>query len=321
MDEPIGTGIDEPVQNAHPNYLVLFAVLFIAIGAFIYVYYFQLHKAAKTAELEKAVVSAGPFRASSIYQVGDKGELVPVQVTVNGKAENAIDIRRLADGSTLYILIDSTTEFISNLYRVSSTGDIEKITDTPTVKFNLSVNTFGDRAVYQEGKVTKVEELATRVAWDIVETNLGTKRTTKLTSGEMPHYTASGAVYFIRDGSVFSVAPGGSTTGTAQLRTNNSRVYAVNSGGTKVAFYNPITASIDVFEITRNATPSYMASVKVATAPTVLGFLDEEVVSVTAGSTKDGSHIFVSNYVKSDQKSWSIDNPKTLQPERLYEYE
>lgn len=304
-------------------YITLFFGAISSIVSLVYIYRYDPNHRISSLAQHDVVISAGPFEASSIYTV-QSGQLAVIQVNVQGRKENALDMQKLPDGSILYILIDSPDHFVTNMYKVSKTGDVQKITNTDTVKYNLSVSPLGTKAVFQEGVVLNVKDLLQKNDWKISQTDLLTNHTEQVTTGSQPHFV-NATTYFVKKDEnliALSTEPHKTATSTKLLSLSNTRAYAQNTRGTRLAFYNNKTAHIDVFAITPNAGISYLASQPARIQPSALAFKGEDVIGIFSQSlSKDTGGITLINYSKSQSQISTIQNPKNLTPQRITSYE
>ena len=304
-------------------YVTLFFGAVSSIVSLVYIYKYEPSRATTASSATHLYLSAGVFEASTLYSI-ENGALSPLRISVNGKQENVLDAQKVSDGSVLYVLVDSPEHFVTNLYRVRASGSLEKITDTATTKYNLSVNPLATKAVFQEDPITSIKQLSEKTQWTISEIDLSSKRTRSVTTGSKPRYVNTTSFFVVKGAAVFgfSSEPQKNATGTKELSLSAASAYTQNAAGTRLAFYNRTTAHNDVFAITPNAGISYLSSLPARIPPAVLTFIGDDVVGISGSSlAKDHGTMTLINYSKSETAVETIQNPEGRIPQRLISYE
>jgi hypothetical protein len=174
---------------------------------------------------------------------------------VNGVEKKALDMVMLSDGSTLYSLVESDEPLVSNIYKADVQGNVTQLTNSASVKFNLSGEPSGAHVVYEEVSLKSNKEFLTPKLFDIMNLDVATKATTRITTGIQPRYVRNGAMLVGQMNGVALYQSGVETS--VVLPPTTYSLYTVNGEGTKLAAYNVKTHMLDVFDVTTSGTLSY----------------------------------------------------------------
>jgi hypothetical protein len=243
------------------------------------------------------VVSEGPFRAGPVYTVSREG-VTRLIVSVDGVGMQVIGMTELNDGSTVYALGDAGEAPISNLYRFYPDSRVEKLTGTPTAKFNLAVDPANLRVAYEEVPVSQPEDLLIPQKATVQELNVVTKDVRTRAQGIEPHYLKNGSL-LVKTEQGTEVFQSSSDNATTVLPSNTHTQTTVDASGSRIAAYNTVTKSVDLFTLNDSGTLSYVQSLPVEQTPQNLLFVGDGVVNVTTTASSDGVVYQVSTIGKS----------------------
>ncbi|MEK7602487.1 MAG: hypothetical protein AAB472_03315 [Patescibacteria group bacterium] len=268
---------------------------------------------------DNIVISAGYFRVSPLYIV-NKATTTPVLVSYGGVEKKAFDMLILSDGSKLYSLREESDVPSLNIYRVDIEGTVTQLTNSPTVKFNISADPSETHIIYEEMVAKDDLEISTTSSWDIQQLDLNTRAVEHITSGVQPRYIRSGALLVGQKNGVVLYHPENqsrkSASSTPVLSSKVYSLYAVSAEGEHVAAYNTKTGAVDVFDVTVAGTLSYAYSSKPEHQPSNISFSDGEPVSVESTPSPRGVVYTVTRYSVS-RTEWNITGPQGLIAQRL----
>lgn len=296
-----------------------------AIAALVSCYGILVFSRSHTGSVEsiRPYISAGAFKASTLYTLDQEGKMKALMVQVGGKDRSVLDSKKLADGSTLYIVVDSPETFTSNLYKQGADGALTSLTQTQSVKYNLTVSIDGTHAAFQEAVVQKQEELVTKKDWIITEISLVDASVHSVATGRDPHYIQGGSLAFVRAGGIFTIHSGTQTmaSGTEKLKTYESSAVAINGDGSMLAFVNGKTGQIDEYLIKPDGSFSYRSSVVPKSTPVNMAYVGNLLYATTFNSKGAESSITVVPVSGTGGSSFTYSDPLSLMPQRIYEHE
>lgn len=305
------------------RYLVLASVAFVAMVVLALYYVLVVKKVHPQLDINRPYISAGAFKASTLYTVNEKGQMQALTLEVQGTARSVIDIKKLTDGSTLYIVVDSPQTFTSNLYSKTPEGVVTPITNTHTAKYNLTISPDESHVAYQEATIQKQEELVTKTDWIISELHLGDSSIHTIALGVEPHYVNGGELAFMRGEALFTVASGlqAMASGTERIKTYATAETAINKQGSHFAFVNGKTGQIDEYFIKNDGTFSYKSSMKPVIAPSNMAYIGDMLYATSFSGKGAESTISIRPVSGNTQKSFSYTDPLGLMPQSIYEKE
>lgn len=168
------------------------------------------------------------------------------------------------------------------------------------MKFNLSGEPSGAHVVYEEVSLKSNKEFLTPKLFDIMNLDVATKATTRITTGIQPRYVRNGAMLVGQMNGVALYQSGVETS--VVLPPTTYSLYTVNGEGTKLAAYNVKTHMLDVFDVTTSGTLSYNYSAVLGTQPPTLGFVNTDPVSVQSLVSSKGTVYSIIRYGKKNEE-------------------
>jgi|CXWL01.1.fsa_nt_gi hypothetical protein len=297
-----GNGNRTPTQQLARSAVIAGALSSLVIG-----YLFIQGTPFSKQENTSITISAGSYRASPLYVVTSTAT-TPVVVTADGVQKKALDMVVLADGSTLYSLIEPGDILSSNIYRVDTQGIATQLTNSATAKLNLSVDMSQMRVAYEESQIKNNQDLLSVSSWDVMQLDLTTHTVVRITKGVQPRYIGTGALLVGQKDGVVLYPPeaNGNASSIPIVSPKIYTLYAVSSDGTRFASYNTKTAMIDVFDITPNGTLSYRHSSKAEQHIMNMNFSGKDPVSVESTPSPKGMVYTVTRYGDTSNTQWNI---------------
>ena len=296
-----------------------------AIAGLVSCYGILVFSRSHTASVEgiRPYVSAGAFKPSTLYTVDQKGKMEAITVLIAGKNRSVLDSKKLTNGSTLYIVVDSPETFTSNLYKQGADGTLTRLTQTQSAKYNLTVSTDGTHAAFQEAVIQKQEELVTKKDWIITEISLVDASVHSVATGSDPHYIQGGSLAFVRAGGIFTIhsRTQSMASGTEKLKTYESSAIAINGDGSMLAFVNGKTSQIDEYLIKQDGSFSYRSSKAPKGTPINMAYVGNLLYATTFNSKGAESSITIVPVSGTAGSSFTYSNPLSLMPQRIYEHE
>ena len=252
----------------------------------------------KSAEV---MVSLGYVPASPLVSLSmDRAHFEPRSFA--GVPEGSFVIDRVAAASGEYLLVLDPATSVSNIVRREQTAEGERlvpITESRTLKFDLSYDPATDTFVYLSKAITTPEEyLATR-DWDVTLFRRGAEMMigTGLHAEAVPG--ANAAIVGSFDGKL-SWRDLDGIEEVLMTEREQAWLFAVKKDGTELALYNPLTQQVDRFDVTQGARAlSPVASQAVLGMPASIAYANDSVVIArsnpeqsatlfsTAGSTRE----------------------------------
>lgn len=316
------SGISTPPRN-HTRLMVIGGVVtllvLIVIG-----YYFIVVRTPSSQEIPFAL-SVGTVPASRLYVQNQQNKtLEPLTITYNTQKLSVLDIVKVDDGSTYYILADVAPVPIGNIYKKDTTGTITKITNTPTAKYNLVYNADRKEFVYQSLSYVDEKQFVSTRDWSLVVYSLKSNTETVLTTGSQPVFSEDGKYLIFQKNNTIQTVHLESHATSTLLSLALYPVFAVNPSAHSIVAYNRKTHALDTYTMTGSGSVAYSKSVSITDIPTMLAFVGTDLYSATvAGDSKSGKKYLVTKNPGEGKPSGfvftGIDG--FAFPQRIYSYE
>lgn len=181
------------------------------------------------------------------------------------------------DASTTYYLILSSDQLSSNLF-VSLTKDttrtLTQLTNSPTLKFNLSYDPGSHMLAYQDVSIKSAIQLRENPQWKISTFNIFTRKESTLTSGTNPQLVAGGQYLFYMSTSSIDAMATLASSSPRNILGNSpyNTAYAYNPQTKTIAIYNPSTKEIDFYDVSEVTSVSYLHSTPTSFYPTAMTY-------------------------------------------------
>lgn len=298
-----------PTAPPAPLILIVLGVLILAgIVAGGWYLYQQLGFSTALPKNAQVQVSLGLVPVGQVFSL-DKNQLMPEESPL---AEGQV-IDMVAVGTTKYYLIGDSATRTSNIYRTDG-GELTKITNSATLKFDLAFDSATKTFAYMSGEVASTTlESFVSTPWKLAIFSEA--------SGERILPGAGGHTVFLPGGTQLLIANGGKiefvqvSTGVRRelLALEAGAPFAVNTDGTSIVLFNKTTGAIDYFSLS-GTTASYVRSQKVTGVPRSLSFADAKtLIMVTSNDKRDSMQISVVGGA-----SLNVSNPITgLVPQKI----
>jgi len=238
-------------------------------------------------------VAAGPLPGSVLYSVDrDTDTLAPITVTVNGKALPALDAQEGPDGSWYFILNPMGPTPVTNLYVRAKDGTVKQLTTSQTAKYNLSYDAQSGKFMYQVAIDPSDPSFLVSPDWDLTVYDPTTGNEQVVGEGVNPVLLPGGNSFlYAQVGELLLGSVGGAAT--SSVISIPSGTYAVDAAHGKLAIYNDVTHTIDLYTLTNGASPSYDSSLD-AEKPDVLAYVNGVLMTASTGKQSDaGKYVFL----------------------------
>jgi len=268
------------------------------------------------------VVSLGVVPgAAPLYSVDkDTSSVTLLTIPVNGKNHSVIDMVKASDGSTYYLVAESTKP-VSNLYKKGADGTITALTHSDTMKYNLSYDAGSQKLAYQELMFTNAQDFVDDNHWDLVLYDLQKGTGSTVGKGMNPVLVPGGNGMLYEDGSVLAFEDLNTLATTSVLQLPKNQPYAISPDVKKVAVYNLTTHAIDEYALADGVSPSYVRSFPAKIRPLALAYVNGTLLGGYVAQ-KDGAIKYTfSDPSIGNLNGIAVDGVKGAAPQRLYAYE
>ena len=259
--------------------------------------------------------------AAPLYSVNKETSSVTLlTLPVKGKNHSVIDMVKAADGSTYYLVAESTKP-VSNLYKKGVDGTITALTNSGTMKYNLSYDAKSQKLAYQELMFTNAQDFVSNNQWDLVLYDLQEGTGSTVAKGMNPVLMPGGEGILYENGSniIFEDLNTSATTSVLQLPENEP--YAISPDVKTIAAYNLTTHAIDEYELVNGASPNYVRSIPAKIRPLVLAYVNGTLLGGYAAQ-KDGTVKYsFSDPSIGNLNGITVDGITSAAPQRMYAYE
>ncbi|MEO6536861.1 MAG: hypothetical protein ABIT47_04150 [Candidatus Paceibacterota bacterium] len=274
MDTP--TTVPQLFQTDKHRTLKGVALAIIVIAALVTIVEFGIPLLHNKANSTAFAVSIGPVPVSVLYTIDAKtNTFLPLTVrTDDGKELYAVDVQKGLNGSWYYILTESLTSSLGNLYVKKADGSVTKLTDSATIKYNLSFDPNSGKLAYQSKKSTRISaNFAENQKWDLTVYDASLNSETIVGEGLNPHLSADGVSVIFQHGNILEAIALGSRATSTVMKLATGDLYAVSNDATLLSVYNSRTHQIDTFALTHGVSPSYVSSDDVSLTPALIGYV------------------------------------------------
>lgn len=200
-------------------------------------------------------------------------------------------IDMVVDGTTKYYLIGDSATRTSNIYRADG-GELAKITNSPTLKFDLAFDSVTKTFAYMSGEVasTTLESFVSS-PWKLTVFSEASGERMLPGAGGHTVFLPGGTQLLIASGGMIELVPVASGVRSALLTIEAGAPFAVNTDGTSLALFNRNTGAIDYFSLS-GAAASYARSQKVTGVPLSLSFADAKTLIMVTSTEERKSMQF-----------------------------
>lgn len=287
-------------------------------------YYFIIVRKPALQETPFAL-SVGTVPASRLYIENTQNKkLEPLTVSYNKEKLSVLDIVKTDDGSTYYILADTSPVPVGNIYKKDATGTITKITNTPTAKYNLLYNASRKEFVYLSLSYVDEKQFVSTRDWSLVTYSLTSGTEKVLTTGSQPVFSSDGkSLIYERNNNIEQLHLETNATSTL-LALTLYPVFAVNPATHIIFGYNRKTHALDMYSITDSGSATYSKSVPIKESPTMLAFIGSDLYAgtVAGDSTTGKKYLLTKNPEKGTLTGFVLPGIDGLAvPQRIYSYE
>jgi hypothetical protein len=301
---------NSPVKNIESQPfskpLVLFIISgFIMTGVVLSLtYYDQKNTNQSSIDHHSEFAIAGSLPGAQLYTIS-KEKVIPI-FSLNDKGEKFAVIDQIThkDGTTDYILDANDSPFTSQIYRKYPDGTVTKLTNSKTLKHQLTSDHISGKLAYLSAPITSTKSLFVKTDWNIT-----------LLSEDKEKILGSGTQAFIIPGGREVLVVSSSTLGVLTLTTNKTQVLAPLPSGTLVSFdsatktialYNTVTKQVDLFTLKSNNSISYTKSISINSKPTALSIKKGEPVVVYTTPSRENILIQVVNLITKSNQAVTI---------------
>jgi hypothetical protein len=162
-----------------------------------------------------------------------------------------------------------------------------QVTNTPTIKFQLSYDAPSHMLAFVSGTITNLQNLATNTNWNVSVLNTVTGVQKVIGKGTYPAVLPGGIMVIVNTQGSLSVINDVTGKEVKLLSLAAHAPFAVSSDGKTLALYNPTTKNIDYFDISQILSASYTHSQPTPFVPTTMTYTNGTLL--LAGRTVLGS--------------------------------
>lgn len=263
--------------------------------------------------------AAGILPGSALYIANtETGSSTPLMVTVEGKTLHALDAQRASDGTWYFILNEGGT---SNLYKKTSDGNVTRLTHSATAKYNLALDQSSGRLAYQaltpptDGKPS----FLLRTDWNITLFSPSDASEMVIATGTDPFLAQGGSQVLFRKGNELMIQVIGQKVSTPVLALP-SAVYAIDSKGTMITVFNPVTKNLDQYAFTHGFSLNYLTSIQTKDTPAALGYVGGTLMAAYSGNSGEQSRLIFTP-IGTAAPNISLPAITSGSPQRIYTYE
>lgn len=204
---------------------------------------------------------------------------------------------------------------------MTSDGNIMRLTQSATAKYNLSFDQSSGRLAYQAivPPVDGNPSFLLRQDWNVTIFDPKDSKEIVAATGTDPFLVPGGNQLLLRRGNSLVLQTVGQKA-TATVLTLPSGVYAIDPNVETVTVYNPVTKNLDQYALTHGFSPNYTSSIVLKDAPSALGYVNGQLVATFVARTKAESN-FVFMPVGAAAESIFVPAITNGAPQRLYSYE
>ncbi len=327
--EPVPGAYSAPApapRSTHFDHLTVIAFGVIILAGVITIIGFGISSFfAKSATNATVYAALGPLPASPLSVLDAKnGTSAPLMIMVDGKELAAVNLAPGPDGSWYYLLIERSDDIASNLYQRAADGTITKLTNTISLKYNLTESPNGLLS-YQEATIAKIIDLESPASdWSVMVYDPNTTKARVVGEGVAPVFVSNETLLFRnKDGLVALRLNEIDGAPHKILNLGSTMVYTISSTEKKAALFNEITQRVDTYELSyEGLAVSYLSSIDLGGRPSAMTYSNDTLFAsvptkVTATQTS------VSLIRVESAKVLDRDVIYTLNsiPQRLYAYE
>ena len=234
----------------------------------------------KGAEID---VVQGIVPAGEVFALEESDTLARVESPLAGT--QVMD--KVEDEAITYYLLGDPTTLTSDIYRESE-GAVTKVTNSATLKFDLTFDPVSKSFAYLSGKVasTTLTTFAT-TKWNLTVFSEANGERALEGTGRAPMLLPGGHQLLVGDAGNIAIVDTSTGQRRVLLTAASAAPFAVTSDGKTLALFNRTTGALDYFTLA-GMSASYERSVKVTGLPTALAFAGaKKLIMVT--STEDRS--------------------------------
>ncbi len=209
-----------------------------------------------------------------------------------------------------YLLVLDPVNSVANIVmRSKETGGepFVAVTDSPTMKFDISYDEKTDTFVYLSKKLATPEEFLTTRDWDVTTFSAGAEQVI----GKGLHaevVPGKDAVVSGTFAGVLSWIPLKGGNATVLMEREQAWVFGVNSNGKELALYNPTTVQVDRIDLSRGPENAHsVKSLALPSRPASLTYMRDKIVATLPDSAQSSTTFVIAG-----------DATKTLEVKNLY---
>lgn len=268
------------------------------------------------------VVSIGSIFVSPLYKIDlAAGMFVPFTVAVEGKSLPALDVIKTGDDTWYYLLAESPETPVVNLYVKKSDGSVARLTESSTVKYNLSHDSISGKLMFQSLSYESNSDLSEDKDWDLIVYDSTLMSEITVGIGRNPKILPGGQVALFESGrELQSTIIGSNATSSTGISLRDSGPYAISTDGSQLAIYNLTTREIDLYSLNQTSA-SYLSSISAIGIPAALGYVHDSLYESHV-SQKDAQRFFsFSSMTNTSLKQLNIPAFPNSLPQRIYAYD
>jgi hypothetical protein len=206
--------------------------------------------------------------SETLYVVDAKNKtLIPLTIEYQNMTLPVAGIATDASGDTYYLAQESASSSVSNLYKKSAGGQFSKLTNSNTIKSNLSFGGVNNLLVYQAQDPSVTISLGRDVSRIVSYSLADSKETTIFASGENPLVLQNNVLVF-QQGNSLRAGFLSNASSSALLTVRGDSVFAIDAVKNMLVSYNTVTKKLDYFAIQQSGFLGYLDS---ENAPAMLG--------------------------------------------------
>jgi hypothetical protein len=249
--------------------VIIVIVCFAAFGALL------ISERLHPSQASKILVSFGAAQEGSLYSISNgSSPTSPVLVQPLAGEHGAI-LDEASDASNAYYLIMNSDGLSSNLYRENvahPTASPVYLTNTPTLKFQLSYDVPSHMLAFVSGTILKQSDVEGNPGWSVTLFNTVNQTQKVIAIGTNPVVLPGGIMVLLRNHNYILVVNSVTGVETVLLPIAPGAPFAVSNDAQTLAVFNPTTKEIDYFDISNILSASYERSEVARLIPTAMTF-------------------------------------------------